>query len=72
MDSGESSAGIKNRLDQKLRRDLINFSQYISYIEIFLPKMNRILILYFNNVFSDLILTWYDGEKEYYFLVEKI
>lgn len=34
--------------------------------------MNRILILYFNNVFSDLILTWYDGEKEYYFLVEKI
>lgn len=71
MDSGESSAGIKNRLDQKLRRDLINFSQCISYIGIFLPKMNRILILYFNNVF-ELILTWYDGEKEYYFLVEKI
>lgn len=71
MDSGESSAGIKNRLDQKLRRDLINFSQSISYIGIFLPKMNRILILYFNNVF-ELILTWYDGEKEYYFLVEKI
>lgn len=72
MDSGESSAGIKNRLDQKLRRDPINFSQSISYIGIFLPKMNRILILYFNNVFSDLILTWYNGEKEYYFLVEKI
>lgn len=71
MDSGESSAGIKNRFDQKLRRDLINFSQCISYIGIFLPKMNRILILYFNNVFSDLILTWYDGEKEYY-LAEKI
>lgn len=71
MDSGESSVGIKNRLDQKLRRDLINFSQSISYIGIFLPKMNRILILYFNNVF-ELILTWYDGEKEYYFLVEKI